>query len=314
MNRSTHRSRRKPWISPEWQAGLAAVASVLFGSWAADEGHELIDRFTGRGEDDDGSLIRYGVGFLVNLILFGFALVWLYRLRKVWTHPRTRLQQKKDPPAYPNLVLFLSNLNVDRGYQPNRGVPEGFQPTEDLDADIETLVQLKEREEKPIRWPWEMTLRGLRHHQGTLKRVIVFCSEKSLPQVHWLGDLLKNHYQSAFEDVELKVALRKGLGFRLVDCPTEAVLVRGPDDLGWDFEDFDSLSWGMIQLLNVLHDEGVSPNRVVIDFTGGQKPNSVVGAAVTFNRDTVCQYVRTEPPHRVIHYDLVLTPLEDEGI
>lgn len=315
MNRSPHRSRRQSWIPPEVQAFLAAVGSVLFGSWAADEGRELFDRTFGRGGADGTSLLSYAIGTLVCLILFGLSLYWLYRLRKVWTHPRTRLQQKKDPPAYPNLVIFLSSLYVARGYQPDTGLPEAFTPTGNLDEDIEELVRLKERENGPsVRWPWEIALRGLRHHQDALERVIVFCSSESLDQAHWFGHLFREHYKDRFAGVELKLSLRKRQGFRLIDCPTESPLVRGPDDLGWDFEDFDSLSWGMTQLLDVLKEEGVRPNQVVIDFTSGQKPNSVVGASVTFNRDTVCQYVQTSLPHHVIHYDLVLTPLEDEGI
>lgn len=50
---------------------------------------------------------------------------------------------------------------------------------------------------------------------------------------------------------------------------------------------------------------GINDKDIVIDITGGQKPNSVVGAVVTFNRRIKAQYVQTEGDNAIIQYDVV---------
>lgn len=300
--------KRRHWIRPEVKAFLAALAVILTGSWASDELRDWIAALAGREGFEAGSAV-WAVPAFGLMVLSVF---WLYRLRKVWTHPRTRLRQDDSPPTYPNVVLFLSNL-VGPSYKD--GVPEGVELTGDLDADIRALEQKKDPPPgvKPIRWVWEMPLRGLAHHREKLQRVVIVCSRESLGQVHWFGRLIRQTYSAAFKQLaSVRVLLRKGdLGVELIDYPPDALPEAGVADGAWDFEAFDQLSWGMVRLLDTLKGEGVREQQIVVDFTSGQKVNSVVGASVTMNRDVTSQYVRTSPPHQVIHYDLVLTSMDD---
>ncbi|MBZ0108767.1 MAG: hypothetical protein K8F52_08850 [Candidatus Scalindua rubra] len=48
----------------------------------------------------------------------------------------------------------------------------------------------------------------------------------------------------------------------------------------------------------------------MIDITSGQKPTSIVGASMTFNREIKAQYVSTNQPWDVLSYDVLLTSSE----
>jgi len=77
---------------------------------------------------------------------------------------------------------------------------------------------------------------------------------------------------------------------------------------GWEFEDFDDLCDGLLELFRLLDDRGVPNREITVDLTGGYKVTSVVAAAVTFNRDVMAQYVQTERKtnHEPIGYDWVI--------
>ncbi|MDR4497190.1 MAG: hypothetical protein MRK02_04590 [Candidatus Scalindua sp.] len=50
----------------------------------------------------------------------------------------------------------------------------------------------------------------------------------------------------------------------------------------------------------------ISENEIMVDITGGQKPTSIVGISVTFNRKIKAQYVQTGDPYDVLSYDVIL--------
>ncbi|MBW1992577.1 MAG: hypothetical protein JRI59_10825 [Deltaproteobacteria bacterium] len=83
---------------------------------------------------------------------------------------------------------------------------------------------------------------------------------------------------------------------------------------GWDFESFDELSHALWFLLRKSPFKNFSAAEVMIDITGGQKPTSVVAAAITFNRPIKAQYVQTNYPWDVISYDVELPSREPGGI
>ncbi len=62
----------------------------------------------------------------------------------------------------------------------------------------------------------------------------------------------------------------------------------------------------MLHLLRAFKRRRVSDDRIMIDFTGGQKVTSVVAASVTFNRTIKAQYIQTNTPHEVISYDILM--------
>jgi hypothetical protein len=70
----------------------------------------------------------------------------------------------------------------------------------------------------------------------------------------------------------------------------------------------------MRYLLREFKRQHVADDRIMIDFTGGQKVTSVVAASVTFNRTIKAQYVQTNAPHQVISYDILLGSSETGGL
>lgn len=90
-------------------------------------------------------------------------------------------------------------------------------------------------------------------------------------------------------------------------------MVVPPSDIAgceaFPFDDLDVLSSAMVDLLKYLRfGEGADARDIMIDFTGGQKPASVVAAAVTFRGEIRAQYVDTNEPYDTKEYDLVTNP------
>lgn len=199
-------------------------------------------------------------------------------------------------------MLFLSDLRRGTFHD---GVPAGVELTGDFEQDLETLVAWKR--DHPY-WPWEMPLRGIRHHLGRLRTITVICSRESIQQVHWFGEMLRRY--PPLQSVAVRVLLRREIEQPILeDCPKE-LIVEG----GWDFERFDDLSRAVLHLLRGFRRQQASDDQIIIDFTGGQKVTSVVAAAMTFNRTLKDQYVQTNDPYAVISYDILMGWLETGGL
>lgn len=209
------------------------------------------------------------------------------------------------PPGrpLPQIVLFLSSLQTDRGGITG-GVPDALPLSSDLIADLAEMVRRK----PGVRWAWEMPLRGLAHHRFALEGVTLFCSRESLPQAHLFAALLRGRYKDAFPRLMPdKVRLLVGRNGRpeLIACPDAPVAADANPTHAWDFEEYEELYRGLSGMLDRLGEERVTEKQVVVDVTGGQKPNSIVGALLTVNRGAIFQYVQTGGEHKVIAYDLV---------
>ncbi len=290
---------RAKWATA--QPWLAAACVVLTANWAAAELKDHIDRVTqGKDVEPRGMLM-----VLLYLALFAVTVYWLYRLRKVLFHPRTRLLKNEAPSPREHLILFLSDLDVSRGRY-NGGVPEGVVLTGDLQNDLNALVEHKKR--GTTFWRWEMPLRAIKPHLATLKVLTVLCSPESVRQVHWFGQILTGTYARELAGVAVEVFLNEQPP-RAISCPA-CESVAG----GWKFEAFDALSEALLSLLSHLKNQGVRDEQIMIDFTGGQKVTSVVAASATFNRAIKSQYVQTNPPFDAVSYDILLTHSLTEGM
>ncbi|HXH09558.1 MAG TPA: hypothetical protein VNP04_07335 [Alphaproteobacteria bacterium] len=285
-------SELTPWVS------AALVALTV--SWAADGLKETFEAFLKK-EAVQGWMMIAGAA---SIVVFVAAVAWLYRLRNRFFQPRTRFLRNETPEKREHLVLFLSNLDPRRGPLQN-GVPAGIELTGDFEQDLETLVTWKR--DHPY-WPWEMPLRGIRHHLGRLQTITVICSPQSIRQVHWFGDILQRY--PPLQNVAVRVLLRRGIEPRILeDCPKESIT-----EGGWDFERFDDLSRAILYFLRGFRRQRVSDDQIMIDFTGGQKVTGMVAAAVTFNRTLKAQYVQTNEPYAVISYDILMGSLETGGV
>jgi hypothetical protein len=65
------------------------------------------------------------------------------------------------------------------------------------------------------------------------------------------------------------------------------------------------LSAGLDKLAERLKNEGVPENELIVDFTSGQKPNTMAAAMMTSNKRVFAQYVQTNHPWEILEYDLV---------
>ncbi len=223
------------------------------------------------------------------------------------THsPQNETAQIDQPPKREHLTLFVSNL-APGSYDENSGFPLGFQPSFNLSTDLKSLLEIKDKGGQ--RWPWEMILRGIFHHLPQLQTVYLFCSTVSVCQVHLLGHILTRYQE--LHSVKFQIVLHRSNGVDIVEIPTTAI-----SRCGWEFENFDNLCEGVLELFGKLKERGVHDREITVDLTGGYKVTSVVAAAVTFNREVMAQYVQTErhTNHEAIGYDWVIEDPKTAGL
>lgn len=280
-----------------WVVGAFAVLSA---NWAADALSQSLEVLL------HGTRAFFAPLRAFYITFFALMVVLLYRQRKAFFRPRTRYLSNEPAEKRKHLVLFLSNLPDNE--KATGGVPEPLQLSDDIDADLIRLQTLKEHPSR-LRWRWEMPLRAIRHHVdtangtilGPLENVTVICSTESLPQAPWFLNIC-SRYQ-LFRQVNFHLlAKRNGRTEHLATLPSEWENTLQ----GYDFESFDQLSHAVWMLLNKLKKDRVKEDEIMIDITGGQKPTSIVGASLTFNREIRAQYVQTNHPWKVLSYDVIL--------
>lgn len=294
---------RRKWLqwgelSP-WLAG-GLVALTL--SWTADGMRECFEAWWLGDKAPERWKVLISAGYGVLCVL---AVWWLYRVHHRFFPPRTRFIRNEVPEKRAHLVLFLSNLHEQQSPL-HEGIPTAVTLQGDFEHDLSALVAWKKVPGQ--RWPWEMPLRSLQHHLGTLQSITVLCSPQSIQQVHWFGQLLGRY--PALHGVALSVFIcQEQAPPILVPCPHTRIT-----EGGWDFEQFDALSEAMMSLLREFARRKIRDQQVMVDFTGGQKVTSVVATSITFNRAIKAQYVQTNPPHAVISYDILLGSADTGGL
>ena len=280
-----------PWV--------VATVTVLSANWASTIIWDLF-------KDGDFSWGRaFSLAFFVLMVFF------LYLVRKGLFRPRTRELRNVPAEKRKHLVLFLSNLNP--AYV-EKGIPKDWTLANSLSEDI-TMMENRKKENPQDRWAWEMPLRALKHHRekqrendNLLESVTIICSEKSIKQVHEFRNICKQY--SEFSGLKYFI-LSKGPS-RLLDITDTDDGLAGEE--GLNFESFDDLSDALWHLLRKLKKRKYKEQDIMIDFTGGQKPSSVVAASITFNRKVKAQYVQTDPDYEVLSYNVVLTATDTGGL
>jgi hypothetical protein len=156
---------------------FAAAIVALSSGWAGDAIKETLDLWL------SGNKGVWSLSRCIYISIFLGSAILLYRQRNAFFRPRTRYLRNETPEQRKHLILFLSNLNTNKG-KFNHGVPDGLTLSNDLNADIKKMEILKDNKQ-PLYWSWEMPLRGLNHHFGVLQSVTIICSKQSIEQVHW---------------------------------------------------------------------------------------------------------------------------------
>ena len=284
---------REKWMP--WAVGAAAVFTASLASSAI---YDLVHSFY---------VEHYGIEWvsIILLIIYGIIIFSLYQIGKQFIKPRTRSLRSYEPGKKEHLIMFLSHLRTNSQEPP---VPL----TGNLDNDIKALEDDKKANKRY--WQWEMPLRAIRYHIGQLKTVTIVCSKESIEQTPLFCNIFGKYYESnLLKGVELFFYVKeKGNPVRKqwnTFCPAVPTGLEG-----WDFEDFDELSDDMSRLIRMFIDEGTPEDKIIIDFTGGQKVTSVIAVAITFNRNIEAQYVQTNDPWAVKSYDIIYKAPDSYGI
>ena len=104
----------------------------------------------------------------------------------------------------------------------------------------------------------------------------------------------------------------KHLDVAFIDCANDFKSEEFSDFQGLDFESFDKLTEAFVYLLKLKRFKNAEEN-IMIDITGGQKPTSIVGAAITFNKKIKAQYIQTSGENRALSYDVILASSHTGG-
>ncbi len=269
--------------------GNAALA-ILSGNWAAQSIYESVQYLT----SGQGVTISYIRLFYIAIF---FASAFSFYLQRHQLFPaRTRYFRNRDAEKRGHLILFVSNIRKD--LEAAGGIPEGLTLSGDIEADIKEMERFKIG--KP-NWPWEMPIRAIRHHlDAPLKTVTLVCSRESVCQASLFLSILARY--EFLNRIKLCLLAKKDgkVGFWPLTTPADACVYKG-----FDFESFDELTQAVWFLLEEFKKNKYPDRDVMVDITGGQKPTSVVGAAVTFNRKIKAQYVQTNSPWEVLSYDVI---------
>jgi hypothetical protein len=293
-----------------WKAALSALLLPVVGNVFAGELRDLMYTWFGWKEP---AWYLWLTAALTGVSFFTLAALTVFFGRDLFAPRNVALGPNINPAPHPHVVLFLSALPLKSGKFAD-GVPELLPLTGDLDRDFLQMTQLKDREPKDggVRWLWEMPLRALHHHRNQLRSVTLVCSRESLPQAPWFAALLDVRYAAAFPHLgreAVRLLVHSGADVALEPCPPSTTdAPPATDHRGWDFEEYNELYDGLIGMMNVFQREGMREREVILDVTGGQKPNSVVGALLTVNRRAKFQYVQTGKANAIIAYDHVTDP------
>lgn len=304
--RSEAVAKRRPWkvLTRTWPwivAILAAFTTIATGTAL----HEWL--FTWLAEAHL-SKATYVVGSVLALAACGFsALLFDYR------HSfGARAQYPRGTPAEKRrcLVLFVSNLNEERVGPCKEGVPTWHELATGMLADEFRKLEadkkafwVKNEKKWPANWPWEMSLHAIAHHLGVIDTLALVCSPQSLDEVDRLKKIIAAFDDTAFLPKQTIVwcrasSKRKTYGTR------EALSRLNLSPTGFELEDLDDLSGALQSLLHHLHSIGLEDEDIMLDFTGGQKTNSIVCACATFNGALRAQYMKTNDPSVAVSYDL----------
>lgn len=178
---------------------------------------------------------------LSGYVLFFFIMVSiLYRQRNIFFRPRTRYMLENEAEKRKHLILFLSNLPKE--LEKSKGIPMGLQLTNNIYEDLKRIEESKAKN-PPVRWQWEMPIRGIIHHLGNtgeigvLKSVTLICSKESLQQVHLFFNVCKRY--SELSTVIFHILAQQNDQTKLIDYHAQENI----NSLqGYDFEAFDKLS------------------------------------------------------------------------
>jgi hypothetical protein len=224
---------------------------------------------------------------IVGVLLFPLLVLVLYRrARGARDDIQARIVVETEPYPVQGLILYLSNLRPDQIEQLEQAMREPL----DLDALCKTLGSLN----------WYMPFRAIDFHKSRLRHVIAICSADEQSKD---GEI---RYGSASQFDQFAQLLERLLPEHRFSLLNASEL---PDDetakhpKGIDFEAADVVSDVTNAAFRYLRAQGLPLPEILIDITGGQKPNAVAGTAIALAEGRRIQYVSLKD-YRVKVYDV----------
>lgn len=280
---------------PWFVVGIAGISVT----WFADAVHTSIKELWNN-DNINGSWL------FITFIFFFVMIVLLAKIKNNLFAPRTKELIKQPVEKRKHLILFLSP--VSKFFLKKGGIPDWFNPSWKLKKDLDDLKKIKQNDQSK-RWSWEMPLRGIEGHLDVLQSVTIICSKDTVRCASAFLKLCKGYDE-----------LRNRIFYLLAEKEKKTQLINSADfsDFdqlqGYDFENFDEMIKALLQLQKEFKKLNCLEKDTVIDITGGQKPNSVVGAVVTFTNKLKFQYVRTNEPYDIVSYDVIQSTADTESL
>lgn len=297
-----------PWI--------VAACTVLSANWAADAFMGTFSVWS------SGTIGCFSLARFIYIILFTIFAICFYYQRDAFFRPRTRYFSNEDAEKRKHLILFLSSLDTTRSNFVD-GLPEGLElHFDNITEDLEIMKKAKESKVNRVKWSWEMPLRAINHHlKKPLETITLICSEKSLcsegslDQAHLFLNICRKYKE--LNNIRFYLLLQKKcepkhLDVAFINRANDFKSKEFIDFQGLNFESFDKLTDAFVYLLGLKSFKNVEED-IMIDITGGQKPTSIVGAAITFNKKIKAQYIQTSDQNRALSYDVILASSHTEG-
>ena len=261
------------------RALVLVVAVLVSMGWLTDSLFEWMsdvgDYLHGRPVADWFPLHR-----LVSVGSFGLLLGWLLVLaagaRKRY---RPRVGKDEQPAQARGLILFLSSLIVDESKQLDqpKALREKLKQLDGIEAFRAHFGRLN----------WRMPLEAIAYHLPRLDHVIVICSQ---------GELGSAKQLPLFRELCGRVFAAER--FHLKDAGE----LDSRFGHGLSFEDVDTVSRATDHAFQWLLDQGIAVSDILIDITGGQKPNAAAATAVALAEGRRIEYVTFD--YRVTVYDV----------
>lgn len=286
-----------PWLA--WQAFGVGLVVLVAGSGTAV--HSLAE----------GEPVRTWVTATWLLAASALCVLAYRRGRSELFAPRTRYSEGLRPVSPRKHLVLLLSEDASRKHR-TQTWPDSFGPMPaSLDEAFGVFDARKAADPNAPKWNWEIPFRGIQKHRSILTGVTLVPSTTSILQVEEFARIF-DHWVARMEP-NRTIALNVWTQGRDEGTGTLVELgAAGPSlgaEQGFNFEHFDILSATIRELIETLKEHhGLRDSDIQIDVTGGQKPTSIVAAAVTFRSSVEAQYVCTNDTNRVVSIDVVVDP------
>jgi hypothetical protein len=240
-----------------WQAVLYTALLFIAGGWLPNGVADFIKYLNG-----DWSLWAFNYQLTTSLgILIYFGL----RLKKIVNSPR-KIEVSNEPPEPVKVLgVFLSSFNVRfNSAQPQPVIVKGKEQ-ESLEK---VLSEQSAKRETLDGTTWEMPLKAIEFHKSRIETLYLFTSSGS-----------KGTTTDSDLFVRLVNALYPGISV--------AELVPG----GVDFENIKEIFSAVEDLYGDAVAQGYKEKDVLVDITGGKKPNSIAASIATLAAGRKFQYI-----------------------